>query len=185
MTGRSRGIEYISIISLLEAECWLENNLPKTKPGRIKHFFIVDPLRNSWKLCTCYLCPVSLSCTHTHTHTCTPICNFRGGGIHFSKFSPWAFTLQVEKLLFSQLDFSIGCCFRREKSKLFPIKTRKAKECFFNHLYSLYSWRLWFNKLHIKKPYTFSIFFLDLSLSHQKKDYFPRSIEIMENNHLI
>ena len=136
MTGRSCGIEYISIISLPEAECWLENKLPKPKPGRIKPFFIVDSLRNSWKLCTCYLCPVSLSCTHTHTHiyACTPICNFGGdastslNSVHVEKL---LFTLQVEKLLFSQLDFSIGCCFRREKSKFFPINTWKAKDFFF------------------------------------------------------
>ena len=31
---------------------------------------------------------LSLLYTHTHTHACTPICNFRGGRIHFSKFSP-------------------------------------------------------------------------------------------------
>lgn len=158
----------------------------QAKTWEDKAFFHCRPLEKFLKAMHLLSLPcLSLSCTHTHTHTCTPTCNFRGGGIRFSKFSPWAFTLQVEKLLFSQLDFSIGCCFRREKSKLFPINTWKAKEFFFNHLYSLYSWRLWFNKLHIKKPYTFSIFFLDLSLSHQKKDYFPCSIEIMENNHLI
>ena len=129
--------------------------------------------------------------THTHIYACTPICNFGGdastslNSVHVEKL---LFTLQVEKLLFSQLDFSIGCCFRREKSKFFPINTWKAKDFFFfYHLYSLYSWRLWFNKLHIKKPYLFSIFFLDiyLSLFHQKKDYFPCSIEIIENNYLI
>ena len=135
MTGRSCGIEYISIISLPEAECWLENNLPKPKPGRIKPFFIVDSLRNSWKLCTCYLCPVSLSCTHTHIHTHAPLYAISGvdastflNSVHVEKL---LFTLQVEKLLFNQLDFSIGCCFRREKSKFFPINTWKAKDFFF------------------------------------------------------